>query len=80
MIRMVGKYLCEAVCPICDSIYLLDEQSADVEFNSEDKDTIDRVIFYCSDCQRRVRAQDYSMKKVSTGYLKHNFYNMEEDP
>ena len=79
MSKKVGKFLIEAVCPLCDSIYLLEQSDVlDVSFEDDDKDQDpDRITFYCDDCERNVRAYRIKPVRVSTDYLRSRFHDEE---
>lgn len=62
-----GKYMCEAVCPLCDTIYILSSEEAELEDVPEEKK--ERCIFYCEDCDRYVRSPTWKLVKCSHDWL-----------
>ena len=79
MSKFVGRFLVEAVCPLCDSIYLLDDPDIlDAEF-AEGEEKPKRIVFHCEECSRNIRAYRFKPVRVSAGYLKNCFYDDEEE-
>ena len=78
MSKFVGRLLVEGFCPLCDSIYLLDDPDIlDAEFDKEEKPK--RIVFHCEECDRNVRAYKFKPVRVSAGYLNNIFYNDDEE-
>lgn len=67
-----GKLMLEAVCPICDNIYLMDYFEGKIDDEDEKRP---RAIFHCEDCDRYVRA--FKWKTIKCGYEwleEHGYY------
>lgn len=69
-----GKLMVEAVCPICDNIYLMDYHEGKIEDFEEDLKEKPRIIFHCDDCDRDVRAWKWKPIKCGVEWLQEYGY------
>lgn len=49
-----GKLMTQLVCPLCKTVWLLDDNEWNY-IHPEDKDSTD-ISFYCNDCDREVKS------------------------
>lgn len=64
-----GKLMCEAVCPLCANIYIMEASEVVIEEKVDDKEHDERAVFYCEDCERRVRAFKWKYARCSHDWL-----------
>ena len=61
----VGKRVLETECPLCDTIYLLDNNEVrfeeQKEVDEDGKSKPPKAIFYCPECNRYVRQVKYRL-------------------